>query len=289
MPPFNRRLVPFTKMHGLGNDFAVIYTPDNSLSLDPGFISRLANRHIGIGFDQLLLIETSARADFFCRIYNADGSEAEQCGNGLRCVARLIHEQGLSKDRQFEIETRAGIFSLQVYDYDHIQIIMGTPQIESAMIELELPDTHRHLPISILSMGNPHAIIKVDSLITAGIEELAPRISAHSRFPEGVNIGFMQVLSKHHIRLRTHERGSGPTLACGSNACAAVAAGIANGWLNQSVNVEFEYGSLDIEWQGDGHTIKMTGPAVTVYTGEISLPIMSDEKRPDNESGLSQS
>lgn len=271
MTSVNHRLVSFVKMHGLGNDFIVINSLGHPFSLKPDMIKHLANRHVGIGFDQLLLIEDSKHADFFCRIFNADGSEASQCGNGLRCVARYIHEQGLSSHHTMTLETLAGIFPLRIHDYDHIEIDMGAPGIEHIMTELELPGTGEQLSVSILSTGNPHAIVRVDSLSSANFDVIAPRISSHPHFPDGVNVGFMQVIDQKHVILRTHERGSGPTMACGSNACAAVVAGISNGWLEQTVKVEFEYGSLEIAWKGGNHPIRMTGSAVNVYKGEIKL------------------
>ena len=234
-------------------------------------IPTLANRHTGIGFDQLLLIEPSDRADVFCRIYNADGSEAEQCGNGLRCIARFIHETAFRTQPSMQVETKAGIFPLFIEDYDHIRVTMGTPLIEEKLIELQFNSSSAPLPASILSLGNPHAIIKVESVDAIVAEKLGPDISSHSLFPQGANVGFMQVISPSHIRLRTFERGVGETHACGSNACASVVAGMANGWLTHQVNVEFRYGSLSIEWEGKDKPIVMTGPASWVFSGSIVL------------------
>lgn len=257
-------------MHGLGNDFVVVNSLQESLDLKQLDFSRLANRHIGIGFDQLLVIEPSRNADFFCRIYNADGSEAEQCGNGLRCIARYIHEEKINTNNTFSIETRAGVFPMEIRDYDHISAYMGSPQIQRNLVDLDLPDSGI-LPISILSLGNPHAVTKVESIDSAFIVSLAPKISAHSFFPEGVNVGFMQIVNKNHIRLRTFERGVGETFACGSNACAAAVAGMVNGWLQSQVQVDFIYGSLEISWEGEDKPIRMTGPAARVYSGVVVL------------------
>jgi len=267
-----RNIIQFTKMHGIGNDFVVINSLNQTIDMKKLSIPRLANRHVGIGFDQLLLIERSHHsADFFCRIYNSDGSEAEQCGNGLRCVARYIHEEGIHANKLFSIETKAGIFPLEIHDYDRIRVSMGAPEIINNLVELTLPDQPSILPMSILSIGNPHAITKVESLEATPVNILAPKISMHSLFPNGVNIGFMQIINQNHIRLRTFERGAGETFACGSNACAAAVAGITNGWLNEHVKVDFVYGSLEILWEGKDKPIHMTGPASKVYSGKFEV------------------
>jgi diaminopimelate epimerase len=261
----------FTKMHGLGNDFVILNLMDQALDLHRLPIAELAHRHIGIGFDQLLLIEASTKADFFCRIFNADGSEAEQCGNGLRCVARFIHEQGLETRKAFSIETLAGIYSLSIDDYDHIHVTMGAPDIKEKLLHLPLSHRAMSIPISVLSVGNPHAIVKIESIHSAIPDQLGPEIASHSYFPQGVNVGFMQILNPHHILLRTFERGAGETLACGSNACAAAVAGISNAWLQKRVSVEFRYGTLTIEWGGGDQAIHMIGPATKVFEGRLPL------------------
>lgn len=271
--PNMSQLIPFTKMHGLGNDFIIVNELTNKIAWQPLTITKLSDRHRGIGFDQLLIIEPSQQADFFCRIFNADGSEAEQCGNGLRCVARFIHEEGLKKQTHFAIETKAGVYPVQLENYEHICVTMGAPQVKNALVEIDVNSEVTALPISVLSVGNPHAIVKVTSLQSAIPTQLGPAIATHRLFPEGANVGFMEVLSPNHIRLRTFERGSGETFACGSNACAAVVAGITNGWLKNKVNVEFQYGNLLIEWDGKSGPIHMTGPATRVFTGETALRI----------------
>lgn len=262
-----KSFVQFTKMHGLGNDFLVINNLHGSFNIDSTVVATLSNRFTGIGFDQLLLIEPSNNADYFCRIFNADGSEAEQCGNGLRCVARFIHEEKIKTDTVLKIETKAGIFPLMIDDYQHIRIAMGIPHIKNGM-ELVLPSCPQKVCISVISLGNPHAITKVESLETIP-EKTAEEIAAN--FPQGINVGFMQIINDQHVKLRTIERGSGETYACGSNACAAAAAGIKNGWLKHKVVVEFRYGGLIIEWQDENQPIYMTGPASRVFTGQVEV------------------
>lgn len=265
------RSIRFIKMHGLGNDFVIIDATHHSFDLASISVADLGNRHLGIGFDQLLIIEPSQKADFYCRIFNADGSEAEQCGNGLRCVARFIQEEKLHPSSSLKLETKAGIFSLLIDDYDHIRVTMGAPLIQEKLIELDLKEDIKNLPLSILSLGNPHAILKVNSIESISLNKLGPKISAHSYFPSGINVGFMQVINRNHLRLRTFERGVGETQACGSNACAAVVAGIANDWLQHKVTVEFFYGSLSIEWEGGKTPVTMSGPASRVFVGEIMI------------------
>lgn len=264
----NNQTITFTKMHGLGNDFVVINTLSQTLPAGSFDITRMADRHLGIGFDQLLLIEASQKADFFCRIYNADGSEAEQCGNGLRCVARYLHEEGIHPNKSLTLETIAGVFPIVIEDYDHIRITMGEPNITSPLVEVNLPSQVTS-NISIIDTGNPHAIVKVDQLDTDALEQLSPEISTLSHFPKGANVGFMQIMTANHARLRTFERGAGETRACGSNACAAAVAGILNGWLNDPVKIEFHCGSLTIEWEGKGKPVHLTGPASRVFEGKL--------------------
>jgi diaminopimelate epimerase len=247
--------IPFTKMHALGNDFVVINAINHPLNIKSLNLPLLSNRQLSIGYDQLLIIEASNRANFFCRIFNADGSEAEQCGNGLRCVARFLHEEGLHKDTNLTIETIAGVFPIAIPDYEHIRVTIDSPLVQQALKNLTLPT-------SIITTGNPHAIIKVDSLNQIDRLAIAVKTATHSDFPNGVNVGFMQLLDKHHIQLRTVERGAGETLACGSNACAAAAAGIVNGWLNTPVT-----GDVVIDWEGEGKPLHLSGPATCVFTG----------------------
>lgn len=257
-------------MHGLGNDFVVINNLNQHLDIAEFDIPKLANRYLGIGFDQLLVIEASQQADFFCRIYNANGSEAEQCGNGLRCIARFIIENQLHATRNFTIETIAGLFPVNVPNYDHITINMGIPKISAETIQLTL-DAAITLDMTTLSMGNPHAVTKVSSLHEKWIDQFGIPLTTHSHFPHGANIGFMQIVAPNHVKLRTFERGSGETLACGSNACATAITGMLNGWLAREVDVEFKYGSLKIAWAGENAPVLMTGPADFIFNGEYLI------------------
>lgn len=272
------RPIQFHKMHGLGNDFVIMNLLHSFIDIKKLNIPQLADRHLGIGFDQLLLIEKSTQADFACRIFNADGSEAEQCGNGVRCVARLIHEDKISTNSSLTLETRAGIVTIVINDYDKIEVIMGHPQFEAHNIPFlieksaniyELADVSPD-QLTVLSMGNPHTILQVPSVNDYPVHDIGTKIASHPAFPEGTNTGFVEVIDRKHIRLRTFERGSGETFACGSNACAAVVAGIKNGWLDPIVTVQLTHGNLIIEWQGRADSpVKMTGPATRVFSGYL--------------------
>jgi len=250
--------INFTKMHGLGNDFMVVDATAHSISFDAALIQKLSQRHLGIGFDQLLLIGKSNRADFSCRFFNADGSEAEQCGNGVRCVARFLHEHKMLTQNTLQLDTKAGVISLLIHDYAHIQVNMGSPKIEN----VDLPG------VIAVSMGNPHAILLVDSIKQISLDETGKKYASHPAFPQGVNVGFMEIANRKHIRLRTYERGVGETCACGSNACAAVVAGIQVGQLDNKVIVELAYGNLEIELDKNGQVL-MTGPAENVFIGKL--------------------
>jgi len=251
----------FTKMHGLGNDFMVVETITQSIDINQLPIVQLANRHTGVGFDQLLWIESSKEADFACRFFNADGSEAEQCGNGLRCVARFIREEKLTEKNLLSIATKAGKIEIVCNDFNAICVTMGHPS-EIKIIAIDDKE------LITLSMGNPHAILRVDNIATPPVVEWGQHIATHHLFPQGTNVGFVEVVNQHHIFLRTFERGVGETYACGSNACAAAVAGIHQGWLTSPVQVESILGSLAIEWQ-ENHPVVMTGPAVRVFQGVI--------------------
>jgi diaminopimelate epimerase len=259
-------------MHGLGNDFVVINAIQQTVNINPLSIPALADRHLGIGFDQLLIIEHSSRADFFCRFFNADGTEAEQCGNGVRCAARFIHEEKLTLKKTFLIETLAGLIEICIPDYDHIRAAMGIPCFDPEALSHELDlDVGLRVQAAVLSMGNPHTILRVPALSESLIIHQGPKIAHHPAFPKGTNVGFMEVINRQHIRLRTFERGAGLTLACGSNACAAVVVGIMNDWLDHSVRVELIHGNLLIEWAGKNQPVIMTGPASHVYKGEMNF------------------
>ena len=274
--------IDFTKMHGLGNDFVVIDAINQRVELAPEQVRQLADRHIGIGCDQLLLVETAsgARADFRYRIFNADGGEVGQCGNGARCFMQFVREQGLTAKTQLLVETASGPLQLIQQPNGQITVDMGVPRLEPAEIPFlaerrdnryALDVLDQQLEIAALSMGNPHAVLRVADIDTAAVATLGPLIEQHARFPERVNVGFMQVLAEDAIRLRVYERGAGETLACGSGACAAVVAGQLQGWLAERVKVVLNGGELVVSWAGIGQPVLMTGPATTVYKGRIDL------------------
>ncbi|MCX7186788.1 MAG: diaminopimelate epimerase [Methylophilales bacterium] len=272
----------FTKMHGIGNDFMVIDAINQSVNLTPQQIQALAHRQFGIGFDQLLLVETSKIADFKYRIFNADGSEVSQCGNGARCFARFVYEQKLSSKREISVETASGIITPKLEEHDLVTVNMGAPKFapadipfiaEASATSYELNIGEEPVTIAALSMGNPHAVQIVENVDSAPVERMGRQIELHPRFPQRVNAGFMQIMDTHHIKLRVFERGSGETLACGTGACAAVVAGIVWGRLVSPVSVKARGGELQIAWQGGNSAVMMTGPAVTVFTGSITLPI----------------
>ncbi len=271
----------FTKMHGLGNDFVVIDGVSQSVSLTPEQVRFLADRHFGVGCDQLLLVETSAVADFRYRIFNADGGEVEQCGNGARCFVRFVHDQGLTAKSEIRVETLKGIIQPRLEADGQVTVDMGPPRFEPADVPFvaerraltyELDLVEESVEVSALSMGNPHAVQVVADAETAPVERQGPLIERHPRFPNRVNAGFMQVLGRHAVKLRVYERGAGETLACGTGACAAAVAGIARGLVDSPVTVHTRGGDLVIRWEGEGRPVLMTGPAVTVFEGEIDLP-----------------
>ncbi len=280
--------VKFSKMQGLGNDFVVINAINQKLLLTPEQIKFIANRHFGVGCDQLLLVESpeSADAEFKYRIFNADGHEVEQCGNGARCFARFVIDKGLSKNTRIGVETNTGKIVLQLMDDDQVLVDMGVPELAPDKIPfiaetpasaypIEVTDLDKQiqqLTVGAVSMGNPHVVLTVADVAHAPIEVFGPLLESHPRFPQKVNVGFMQVVDREHIMLRVFERGVGETLACGTGACAAVVVGIEQGVLNSKVEVSLPGGVLRIQWEGDGHTVKMQGPAVQVFDGELLLP-----------------
>ncbi|GAB5605210.1 diaminopimelate epimerase [Sideroxyarcus sp. TK5] len=272
----------FTKMHGAGNDFVVLDGIRQSLALTPEKLRFIADRHFGIGCDQILLVERSQRhdADFRYRIFNADGGEVEQCGNGARCFVRFVHEKQLTGKKEIVVETKSGLISPKLEDDGRVTVNMGAPVFEAARIPFAsvsdeaiqtLDVAGQAVQITAVSMGNPHAVQVVADADTAPVEQLGPLIEHHARFPNRVNAGFMQVLDRTHIRLRVFERGAGETLSCGTGACAAVVAGIRRGLLDDTVHVATRGGTLTITWQGDANPVLMTGPAITVFEGEINL------------------
>lgn len=271
----------FTKMHGTGNDFVVIDGVRQHISLSPEQLRLLADRHFGVGCDQILLVEKSRHeeADFRYRIFNADGGEVEQCGNGARCFVRFVHDQKLTSKREILVETGSGLISPRLEDDGHVTVNMGAPVFDPERIPFAglgavsepLEVAGETLEISALSMGNPHAVQVVADVEHAPVEKLGPLIEQHPRFPKLVNAGFMQVKDRSHIRLRVYERGSGETLSCGTGACAAVVSGIRRGLLDSPVSVATRGGLLTIAWNGEGTPVLMTGPAITVFEGEINL------------------
>ena len=273
----------FSKMHGLGNDFVVLDGVRQQVALSTEQIRALGDRHRGVGFDQMLLVEPAQTpgADFRYRIFNADGSEVEQCGNGARCFVRFVHDQGLTKKSAIVVETKRGIIHLRLEANGLVTVDMGAPHFAPAEIpfvsDTDAPEQPLILPegttltIGAVSMGNPHAVAVVADTESAPVAEQGPQIENHVRFPQRVNAGFMQVLDRHNIRLRVYERGAGETLACGTGACAAVVSGIRRGLLDSPVRVQTHGGDLNIAWAGVGQPVIMTGPAVTVFTGEVEL------------------
>ncbi len=272
--------IRFSKMHGLGNDFVVIDGVRQSIALSPAQIRLLADRHFGVGCDQLLLVEKAGRpdVDFRYRIFNADGGEVEQCGNGARCFVRFVHEQGLTDKREIRVETMNGVIAPRLEADGSVTVDMGVPVFAPEQIPFISPASDlvqplrvgdEEIEITAVSMGNPHAVQVVADVDAAPVGLQGPLIESHPRFPKRVNAGFMQVAGRHEIRLRVFERGAGETLACGTGACAAAVAGIARGLLDTPVRVVTRGGELTIDWQGAGSSVFMTGPAVTVFTGEI--------------------
>ncbi|MWJ28069.1 diaminopimelate epimerase [Halomonas sp. ZH2S] len=275
-------LLHFTKMHGLGNDFVVVDLVTQRARLRNEQIRQLADRRLGIGFDQLLIVEPprDPEMDFRYRIFNADGSEVENCGNGARCFARFVRDQRLTHKHEIRVETAGGPLVLKVQHDGMVRVDMGRPRFTPSALPFEAPgDQPLHtlavgdetLELGVVSMGNPHAVIQVDDVDTAPVERLGPLVEAHPRFPQRVNVGFMQVLSPCEIRLRVYERGSGETLACGTGACAAVASGIRQGLLKSPVKVTLPGGDLMIEWPDPEAALIMVGPATRVFDGRVAL------------------
>jgi len=272
----------FTKMQGAGNDFIVVDATRDAASLEPAVIRRLADRHFGVGFDQLLVVEPprTAGTDFYYRIFNADGGEVSQCGNGARCFVRYVHDKKLSDKASIRVETRSGVIEPRLEPDGRVTVNMGAPEFEPRRIPFDAPRREpaytldvsgRKLDVFVLSMGNPHAVQVVPDAEAAPVLTDGPLIERHARFPERVNAGYMQVLDRRRIRLRVFERGAGETLACGTGACAAVVAGISAGLLDSPVRVETRGGELEIAWRGEGQPVWMTGPAQSVFEGEIEL------------------
>jgi diaminopimelate epimerase len=269
-------------MQGLGNDFVVIDAVRQAVELDADRVRKIADRHFGVGCDQVLLVEPPRLpgADFSYRIFNADGSEVAQCGNGARCFARFVREQGLSPSDRLVVDTTAGRMVLELQGGGDVTVNMGIPKHAPHEVPLAVPAEHSCYTLTVaeepvsfgaVSLGNPHAVLAVPDVSTAPVTSLGPLLECHEVFPLRANIGFMQVLDRSRVRLRVFERGTGETLACGSGACAAVVVGIEWALLDQTVRVDLPGGSLQVSWAGRGSPVLMTGPAVTVFRGEMDL------------------
>jgi diaminopimelate epimerase len=275
-------LLRFTKMHGLGNDFMVLDLVSQHAHIQPKHAKQWGDRHTGIGFDQLLLVEAPGTpdVDFRYRIFNADGSEVEQCGNGARCFARFVLDKRLTAKKLIRVETRSGIIELEVRNDGQIRVDMGAPRLTPAEIPFQA-DTQalsyglqvdgQQVELAALSMGNPHAVLRVDAINEAPVHALGAKIEQHPRFPQRVNVGFIQVIDRQRAQLRVWERGAGETQACGTGACAAAVAAISQGWMQSPVLIDLPGGRLTIEWAGPGHSVFMTGPASRVYEGQVRL------------------
>lgn len=273
----------FTKMHGQGNDFVMLNAVAAPVSLSAAQIRHIADRHVGIGCDQLLIVEKPTRADtdFRYRIFNADGGEVEQCGNGARCFAQFVRDEGLTNKTEIRVETLSGVIVPRLGEHGMVTVNMGAPRFspvdipfvaDGEAIEYILDIGVARCTVSALSMGNPHVVQVVDDVNTAPVLEFGHLIENHVRFPKRVNVGFMQILSREHIALRVWERGAGETLACGTGACAAVVTGIRWGLLDHTVRVDARGGELTVTWQGNSEPVWMSGATQTVFKGEMHLP-----------------
>lgn len=299
MPTKDENWLAFTKMHGTGNDFMVIDNTAGAISFDRSQIAAWADRHFGIGFDQLLVVQSPsvAEAEFDYRIFNADGGEVEHCGNGARCFARFVTERGLTGSSRIPVNTSAGLLTLSVNKDQTVTVLMGVPEFEPSLVPFNAPHTAVSYPVDLgelpaakssladiarcgidnpvtvmaVAIGNPHAVVMVDDVDTAPVQELGVLLESHPRFPKRVNVGFMQIVDRSHIRLRVFERGVGETRACGTGACAAVALGIRGQLLDASVRVQLSGGELSVHWSGEGENIEMTGPCTTVFEGQIRM------------------
>ncbi|UVE17669.1 diaminopimelate epimerase [Pseudomonas sp. LS44] len=275
-------LLRFTKMHGLGNDFMVLDLISQHAHIQGKHAKQWGDRHTGVGFDQLLLVEapSSPDVDFRYRIFNADGSEVEQCGNGARCFARFVMDKRLTAKKLIRVETKGGIIELNLRNDGQITVDMGAPrlvpqqipfQAEAEALSYRVDVDGQTVELAAVSMGNPHAVLRVDDVASAPVHQLGPQLEHHPRFPQRVNVGFLQVLSRQQAKLRVWERGAGETQACGTGACAAAVAAIRQGWMDSPVQLELPGGKLAIEWAGPGQPVMMTGPAVRVYEGQVRL------------------
>ncbi len=275
-------LLKFAKMHGLGNDFVVIDLITQRFNLKPHHVRKLADRHFGIGCDQVLVVEPPSRpdVDFRYRIFNAEGSEVEQCGNGARCFARFVRDRKLTGNNPIRVETSSGIITLELDEQRRVKVDMGAPRFNPSEIPFIADARASHYDIEVngetlsvgaASMGNPHVVLQVASVDTAPVDTLGPQLESHKRFPNRVNVGFMEILDRQHFRLRVFERGVGETLACGSGACAAMAVGVQQGLLDAKATARLNGGELELSWQGEGEPVIMTGPATMVFEGQVRI------------------
>jgi len=278
----------FTKMHGLGNDFLMLDLVTQRVRLDEALIRRLSDRHFGVGFDQLLVVEPPHQpdVDFRYRIFNADGSEVSQCGNGARCFARFVRDRRLTRKDTLRVETASGIITLQIDSQGWVTVDMGPPRLEpnaipfvadNAALDYRIEVDGELYQIAAVSMGNPHAVLRVDDADSAPVATLAPRLESHPRFPERVNVGFMQVINRQEIKLRVYERGTGETLACGTGACAAAVAAMRWGLVDRDIKVHLPGGPLRIRWSHDNASVLMTGPTARVFDGTLRVNDVNDD------------
>jgi diaminopimelate epimerase len=273
--------IAFTKMHGVGNDFVVFDAPPDSL-LEPASLRGLADRRTGIGFDQALVLEAPRRAGtaVFYRIFNADGDEVEQCGNGARCIAALLHRRGVTREGRVTLGSPAGVVEARVNGAANVSVDMGVPNFDPRSLPFDAPaqaDTYplevegRTLEIGAVSLGNPHAVLTVASVEAAPVATLGPAIERHPRFPRRVNVGFLEIVERGHLKLRVYERGAGETLACGTGACAAAAVARSRGLIDAEVRVEVRGGELRVNWAGRGEHIWLSGPAEVSFEGQVEV------------------
>lgn len=275
-------LLRFTKMHGLGNDFVVLDLLSQNVRISKALVKRLADRHFGIGCDQVLLVEhpRDPDVDFRYRIFNADGSEVEQCGNGSRCFAKFVADKQMTGRNPIRVETKGGILELAIQKDGQVRVNMGEPRFAPADIPFVAEQEQsvyaidckgREMDISIASMGNPHGVLLVENIRRTRVDKIGRALSKHERFPENANIGFMQIVDENHFKLRVFERGVGETLACGTGACAAFVTGVQRGLLSNQASAQLPGGSLELQWEGPGNPVFMTGPATTVFEGQIRI------------------
>jgi diaminopimelate epimerase len=280
-------LIQFTKMHGLGNDFVILDCVIQNLRVDPQLVRKIADRNFGIGCDQVLVVEppSDPSLDFNYRIFNANGKEVAQCGNGARCFGRYVYDRGLIDKTSLKVGTLSGKLTINISDLSAIQVDMGPPQFSAKAIPLNLKETTKlntpgryrihllgnHREVTILSLGNPHCVISVPATTEAAVAEVGKALQEHPAFPRGVNVSFLQVLARNHVKCRVYERGVGETLACGSAACASVISGILQEELNTQVKVDMPGGNLTVSWDGGNEPVFLSGPAISVFTGEFLL------------------